>query len=86
MARIYDDDEESARWIAPRPRYMREIEPGGNPAWPSVDPAYLVDPQEQTLNRKLFTEGRNRKSVASSADGKKPVGGKEEQQQQRKAG
>jgi len=86
MARVYDD-EESARWIAPRPRYMREIEPG-NSAWPSVDPAYLVDPKEQLYNRQLFVEGRNRKSAASSADGKKPVGEKreEEQQQQRKAG
>jgi hypothetical protein len=80
MARVYDD-EESARWIAPRPRYMREAEPGTPAAWPSVDPAYLVDPEEQILNRQLFTQGRNRKSVTSSG---KPADG--EDQQQRKAG
>jgi hypothetical protein len=64
MARYGD---ENARWVTPRPGYMREIEPQAHPCvWPSEGVGY-IDKAEQAFNRQLFSQGRNRKQPARAA-------------------
>jgi hypothetical protein len=51
--------EEKAKWIEPRPLYMRELEPlAHDEAWPSPYPTVRVNPEEQLANRKKFLEGK----------------------------
>ena len=71
MARYGD---EAARWVVPRPGYMREIEPQAHPcAWPSQGVGY-IDRAEQAFNRQLFSQGRNRKGPVSSSSSQSQVG------------
>lgn len=62
-------EEESARWIASRPQYMREAEPLASSGWKSPEPGSTVDPREQAENRELFMarESRKKKPVREGA-------------------
>ena len=56
--------DDRARWVKPRPAYVRESEPGNTSAW-TTQPTTVVDAGEAAFNRSLFREGRNRKPAAS---------------------
>jgi hypothetical protein len=51
----------SSQWVLPRPRYMREIEPG-SPLWQSPPPPEArVNAEEQEHNRRILQETAARK-------------------------
>jgi hypothetical protein len=69
--------EHEARWLVPRPDYMREIEPLAHPgAWPSQDPVIIrVDKEEQERNWRIFVHGkRSAGRVSREQDQRKKAG------------